>query len=167
VSPPPPQEPASLAISLEATRFATSLTQAVLRFRLHLTNQADEPLGPLTIGATLASPDNGGLGEQDVHHLILIQPGAQAQVSGEARLPLGLIAPIRLGNSDFFVPLLRVEVEARRVGPLAGEPALQCAEDFLVGGVEEGGRGALVPIRLDGGPLTLDKLTARAVSQEG
>ena len=163
---PPAEAPPAPAITLEPQRFITTLAQASLRYSLRIDNLADEPLGPLAITVALLSPDSAHAAdapdEGEVHRLILLYAGGTAQFSGEARLPLGAIKPVMLADMRLFVPLLRVEVEARRVGEKAALPALAARADFLVGAAQ-GGDG-LAPFRLDDGPVTANRLIAHRQS---
>jgi hypothetical protein len=157
-APPPP------AITFEPQRFVTTLTQACLRYALRLDNPADEAIGPLSITVTLLSPDapDATAGEAGIHRLILLHAGGTAQVAGEVRLPLGAVTPVVLADMRLFVPLLRVEVEARRVGDLAILPPVTTQAEFLVGAAQ-GGDG-LAPFRLDDGPITANALAAHRQS---
>lgn len=153
-APPPP------LVRFKPQRFSTSLTQASLRYALRLGNPADEAVGPLTITATLVSPESPALaaGEPEVHRLILIHAGGTADITGEVRLPLDAISPVMLADMRLFVPLLRVEVVAQRVGDRAALPPLTSTAEFLVGTTQES--NGLGPFRLDNGPIAASNLKA-------
>jgi len=161
-----PLPPDALRLSLEPTRLTLSLSQAVLRYRLVLDNAAGEPLGPLCI--TLAMAATGlapsAEGPQDQQRLILIQPGDKGSVTGELHLPLSIIAPVRVGGAEWFGLMVRAEVEAARVGPLASLPPLRVEAGFAVGEAAEKG---LAPLRLENRPWSSEHLCARAMGEEG
>ena len=164
----PPLPADCLRLTLEPTRLTLSLSQAVLRYRLILTNHAPEPLGPISIttaiGATGLSPS--AQGPEDSHRLILIQPGAQASLAGEAHLPLAAVAPVRVGGAELFGLILRADVEAARIGPLASLPPLRIEAAFAVGEAHENGDPGQSALRLDRKPWSSEHLTARNLGEE-
>lgn len=154
-APEPETPPEALTLELEPLRLATTLSQASLRFCLTLANQGSEPLGPLAITASLSSPESPRSGAPDTQDLAPLPPGTTATIHGEARLPLAAIHAIRLGPARLFVPLLSVEVTARRLHGAT----LHTTATFLIG--EAQGGAGFAPFPLDNGPFTSDSLAVR------
>ena len=159
----------TLHFTFTPTRFSTTLANAILRYDLTLANRSGEPLGPLAITAAMdtanSDADNPHLAAMtEAHRLMLIQPGDSASVSGELRMALSAITPLRVGGADLFVPMVRLAVQAAQVGPLADLPPVVVAAHFLVG--EAQGDTGLGPFRLDTGPQTAHKLTQRVLVLE-
>jgi hypothetical protein len=156
----PPQEPGpdtpsrELGLAFEARHLSRAMVNAALAYRLTLTNRGPATLGPLRIAGDITSAhaslsaqeqlalDGGALAL--LHEVPALAPGEAAVLSGELRLPIASIMPIRSGASRVFVPLARFRVEAGN--------AVMATRVFVIGQVGEQPGGALRPFALDRGP---------------
>jgi hypothetical protein len=130
------------------------MVNAALAYRLTLTNRGAATLGPLRIAGDITSAhaslsaheqlalDGGAL--PVLHEVPVLDPGSAVVLSGELRLPIANIMPIRSGASRVFVPLARFRVEAGN--------AVMATRVFVVGQASEQPGGALRPFALDRGP---------------
>lgn len=160
-----------LTLSLSATRLSATLLNTTLQYRIELTNQADVAVGPLTVAGDMIAahaslPVERQLGLDGVmlekrHELASLAPGESATLSGEIRLPLAMITPIRAGAAAFFVPLARFRIEAAR----KGAETLKLVRTFVVGETPEQAGAALRPFRLDLGPRVYSRVGQREVAQ--
>ncbi len=140
-----------------------------LSYRLTITNRSTQPLSALAIEGDMISahasipPDqqmaSGGNRMELRHALVELAAGASAQFTGDFRLPLGAVTPIRAGNAAYFVPLARLRVEASTP---AGGPMIS-VQTFVVGELPDNPGSALRPFRLDLGPRTYSQVGQRAV----
>lgn len=169
-APPPAVIPASgLGIALEARRMSASLMATTLSYTLKLTNHSTEPLSALAVEGDMVSahaslaPDKqiaGSAQRLELRHaLVTLAPGESAEFTGDFRLPLNAITPIRAGAAAYFVPLARLRVEASQP---SGAQMVE-VQTFVVGELPEAPGAALRPFRLDLGPRTYSRLGQRAV----
>lgn len=168
--PAPIGEPDRLSLTLEATRLSASLMATTLSYRLKLTNHGTGALLGLAIEGDMISAHASLPPEQQMaqagktlelrHALAVLAAGESAEFSGEIRLPLSAITPIRAGEQAYFVPLARFRVEAGA----PGEDPFIVARTFVVGDVPEGPQTTLRPFRLDLGPRTYSRVSQREVS---
>ncbi|OYX91222.1 MAG: hypothetical protein B7Y74_14975 [Novosphingobium sp. 35-62-5] len=150
--PPPPPKPAHplapLTLDLEAVRMSASLVNATLVYRIVLTAKSDMEQIAVRADMTAAHasrPADEQLGGDDapvLHQIAAMAAGETVVLTGELRLPLSAITPIRHGSAALFVPLVRIAVE----GPLRLRRA------FVVGLDESANTLRLQPFRLDLGP---------------
>jgi len=175
-SPPSPAAPAvagsdeSLSITLEANRLVASLMATTLNYRLTVTNRSREPLSALAIEGDMVSAHASLPPEQQIaasenrlelrHALVELAPGESAEFTGDMRLPLTMITPIRAGDAAFFVPLARLRIEA--ASPARGN--FVQVQTFVIGENGEGAGAGLRPFRLDLGPRTYARIGQRAVN---
>ena len=162
--------PQGLGISLEAKRMSASLMATTLSYALTLTNHSREMLSALAVeGDMIAAhaslpPDQqiaSGAQRLELRHaLVTLGPGESAQFTGDFRLPLNALNPIRAGDAAYFVPLARLRVEASTP---AGAPLVQ-VRTFVVGEIGEDPAAGLRPFRLDLGPRTYSRIGQRAVN---
>lgn len=163
--------PASgLGIALQARRMNASLMATTLSYSLTLTNNSPEPLTALAIEGEMIAAHASLPPERQIassaqrlelrHSLVTLAPGESAEFSGDFRLPLTAITPIRSGNAAYFVPLARLRVVA---STSAGTPLVE-AQTFVVGELPEQPGAALRPFRLDLGPRNYARIGQRAVS---
>lgn len=145
----------ALRCTLEATRFSLTLMNATLSYRLTLANDSGASIRDIIIGGDLVTAHSSlpidqqiaepGQALQRQHHIPLLLPDQNAQLSGEFRLPIPAIHALRRKNSVMFVPLLRLRIDAQDMD--------QIALQTLVIGQSPAGPGAgLRPFRLDLGP---------------
>jgi hypothetical protein len=161
-APAPDSHPLGFAIERRKRTF--TLMNASLRYRLTLTNGGAEPLSDIVIAADLIGahaslPREAQLAGPDTtlperHRLAGLAPGESGDVTGELRLPLSELRPIRQGGAVLFVPLARFRIAA---------PGQQPRSFTLVAGQPSpNGSGAIQPVRLDHGPRIYDGLAGRA-----
>ncbi len=143
-----------LTIQLESRHLSRAMINATLAYRLTLTNRADSPVGPLRIAGDIVSAQ-ASLGAEDqfapadaalatIHQVPPLAPGESVSLSGELRLPIANILPIRSGSAKVFVPLARFRAE--------GEDGTAAIRVFVVGPLSEQPGGPLRPFALDRGP---------------
>ena len=159
---------AELAMALEATRLSATLLNTSLLYRLRLTNHTAAPIGPIRVSgdmvaahATLPVEQQLGLSGQVLekrHDTPTLAPGESVTLSGEIRLPLAAITPIKAGNAALFIPLARFRAEA---------PGQSVAHIFVVGEAPEIANAALRPFRLDLGPRVYSRIGQREVVNPG
>lgn len=176
-TPPPPAAPVplpvdatGLEITLQANRMSASLMATTLNYKLIVTNRGAQALSGLAVEGDMVSAHSSLPTEQQVandthvleprHALVTLAPGESAEFTGDFRLPLTAVTPIRSGQAAFFVPLARLRVRAETPG---GDP-LVSVQTFVVGELPENPGAALRPFRLDLGPRTYSKVGQRAVN---
>ncbi|MFC4294629.1 hypothetical protein ACFO0A_06095 [Novosphingobium tardum] len=152
-----------LVLSLEATRMSASLVNTTLSYRLAVTNSGTEPLGELVISGDMIAAHASRKAEPVVgpgraelpalHRLAGLAPGESVTLTGDIRLPLIAITPIRRGSQALFIPLARLRAEGRSA---AGAPVV-AGGTFLVG-QEPSSSAKLQPFRLDLGPRNYSRL---------
>jgi hypothetical protein len=155
---------------LEARRMNASLMATTLSYSLTLTNHSGEALSALAIEGDMVAAHASLPPERQIasnaqrlelrHALVALAPGESAEFTGDFRLPLTAITPIRSGEAAYFVPLARLRVEASTA---AGKPMIE-AQTFVVGELPEQPGAALRPFRLDLGPRNYARIGQRAVS---
>lgn len=174
----PPESPAAsaaaaahpLVLALEARRLSASLMATTLTYRLVLTNTSAAPLSAVAvegdmIGAHASLPPEQQLANRAEnlelrHAAVSLAPGESVEFSGDLRLPLAAITPIRAGNAAYFVPLARFRVEASND---TGDQQV-AIQTFVVGDQGEDPASPLRPFRLDLGPRTYSRIGQRAVA---
>lgn len=168
--PEPPRAPAGLGISLEAQRLSASLMATTLSYRLTLTNTTGQPLSALAIEGDIIAAHASLAPEQQIasnaqrlelrHALVSLAAGERVEFSGDMRLPLTAITPIRAGDAAYFVPLARLRIEASTT---AGTPFVE-AQTYVIGEISDKPGAALRPFRLDLGPRIYQNVGQRAVA---
>ncbi len=159
-----------LVVELAARRMSATLMNAVLNYELVVRNTGSEVIGPVTVGgdmigahASLPSRAQLELTGQDItplHHLPYLAPGESITLTGEFKLALANITPIRSGNAALFIPLARFRVEAVR----HGGPPLVASSTFVVGEDQDRPGAALRPFRLDLGPRLYSRIGQRELA---
>ena len=162
--------PTGLGIALDARRMSASLVATTLSYNLRLTNHTDQPLSALAIEGDMVAAHASLPPERQIasdherlelrHALVELAPGESAEFSGDFRLPLAAVTPIRAGHAAYFVPLARLRIEASTP---EGSPLI-AVQTFVIGEVPENPAAALRPFRLDLGPRTYSNVGQRAVS---
>lgn len=163
VSPAAAMQP--LDMHLHAARMSASLVNATLAYRLLIT--ADEDVTDLVVRGDMVSahasrPAEEQLGLSDaptLHRVDRMSVGETLELSGEIRLPLAAITPIRHGDAALFVPLVRIEA----LGLSASGKPVKLRAAFVIG-LDEGQAGTrLQPFRLDLGPRVYQQVGQRAL----
>ncbi|GAA4052138.1 hypothetical protein GCM10022213_25810 [Parerythrobacter jejuensis] len=154
-----------LRIEAEAVRVSRSVMNAMVAYRLVVTNRGGVPVSDLVVGGDLTSAHSKAPIDQQVadphkplpqiHTIDRIAPGQRQVVSGEIRLPLNQVRLIHQGKVPVYIPLLRIT--------LSGEGLETRAHTYVVGKqpAETGGR--LRPFRLDTPPQSFGDVVARPV----
>ena len=137
---------------------------------LTLTNTTDQPLSALAVEGDMIAAHGSLPADRQIagdnqrlelrHALVTLAAGESAEFTGDFRLPLATLIPIRAGDAAYFIPLARWRVEASTP---AGTPLVQ-VQTFVVGELPEQPGAALRPFRLDLGPRTYSRIGQRAVS---
>jgi hypothetical protein len=162
-----------LEVTLAARKLSATLLNTALNYELVVTNTGKESIGPLTVGgdmigahASLPASSQLELAEQGtepLHRLETLGPGESRTLTGELRLPLASILPIRNGKSSLFVPLARFRVKALR----GDEPLLVVNRTFVIGETQATPGAALKPFRLDLGPRLYSQISQRELALTG
>jgi hypothetical protein len=155
-----------LKIELEPVRMSRSMMAATLTYRLTLSNRADVAMRGIVIAGDLTSAHGGApIAEQmadgatllpDIHTLDHLGPGQSKILSGDIRLPLKEVRPIRQGTVPIFVPLTRIKLSVA-----GGEPA---PHTFVIGKRPAQPGGRLQPFRLDTPPQTYPDIDSRPLT---
>lgn len=173
IPPAPPTTPAKpgdfITVALSVRRLSATLMNTALTYELTVTNTGPDAIGPIAvsgdmIGAHASIPPKVLLetaADGEPHHRIpRLEPGESAAMSGELRLPLAAITPIRNGAATLFVPLARFRVLAFR----DGRPPVSANHAFVVGEEPQNPGSALKPFRLDLGPRLYSSITQRELA---
>lgn len=162
---PAPAAITALSLDLEAGRMSATLVNATLAYRLRL--EAGAAVNDLVVrgdmtAAHASRPAQEQLGLADapvLHRITRIEGGERLELTGEIRLPLSAITPIRHGSAALFVPLVRIEA----TGEIDGKSAtLRSA--FVIGLEEAPSQARLQPFRLDLGPRIYSDVGRRALT---
>ena len=174
-APAPPAVPAApaasgLTLTLEARRLTASLMATTLSYTLRLTNTAATPLADVAVEGDLVSAHSSLPVERQIasdahrlelrHAAVSLAPGESVEFTGDMRLPLDQITPIRAGDAAYFVPLARFRIESGG----AGAAAQVQVQTYVIGDLPEQDGAALRPFRLDLGPRTYSRIGQRAVA---
>lgn len=162
--------PADLALSLEARRMTASLMATTFSYALRLTNTGPAPLAAIAVEGDLVSAHASLPVERQIandshrlelrHAHVALAPGESIEFTGDMRLPLTEITPIRAGAAAYFVPLVRLRVEAGGDGPVSQV----MVQTFVIGELPDQDGAALRPFRLDLGPRTYSRIGQRPVA---
>ncbi len=162
--------PSGIALALSATRMSASLMATTLSYRLTLTNHTGDALSGLAIEADMIAAQAQVPAERQVanpaqhlehrHGAETLGPGETLEFSGDIRVPLNAIVPIRAGTHALFIPLARFRVEAG----VEGRGRIAVTRTYVVGEEAEAAGGQLKPFRLDLGPRIYSRLGQRAVN---
>ena len=164
-------EQSSLEAHFAAQSLTCSLVFASLAYRLELTNRGDTPKGPFRIAGDITSahaslstgdqlsPDGAAM--PAIHRVEPLAPGESATVTGQLRMAMADIVPVRQGQTALFVPLARFHIADE------GEGGVSTTRVFVVGEAGEAPDGGLRPFRLDRMPGVVRGLDQRDVSPAG
>jgi hypothetical protein len=158
---------APLLLEAVTERLTISLVMATLRYRLKIANRGETGLGEVIVrGGMIAAhaslPEHEQLGGEraaldECHHFIGLAPGEAAELTGELRVQLAELAPIRVGNAALFVPLVRFRASAVAVSGAVVEVACVLA----VGEPPATPGAGIRPFRLDLGPRLYNDIASR------
>jgi len=142
---------------------SATLMNTTLSYRLSLTNRSAAAVRDVRVDGDMVSahasrPPGDLFGPfaavlPELHRVPALAPGESVTLTGEIRLPLTAITPIRRGNAAFFVPLARL----RARGVARTGVSVEGGGTYLVG-QEPGANRKLQPFRLDLGPRNYSKL---------
>lgn len=152
-------------VGFEPLRLTLSLRYATLHYRLTLGEPGATARRHIVAGLDMIAADAAQgadeqlLGTAEPRHDGWLEPGQDLVWTGELRLPLDRLPPLRQGASVLFVPLVRITLgadggRAHRIALVIGEPAADPA-------------GRLAPIRLEAGPRVVARLAARPLDLPG
>ena len=146
---------APLRHALETTNLGITLINATLSYQLTLTNVSRQMMrdiavtgdiisahASLPMEVQLAGPDKAAA---PLHQVAVLLPGQSTFLSGEVRLPLGTIRPLRRDNAVMFIPLLRLRITGMGLDH-------EIVQTCVVGQRPAGPGAGLRPFRLDTGP---------------
>ena len=146
---------APLRHALETTNLGITLINATLSYQLTLTNASRQMMrdiavtgdiisahASLPMEVQLAGPDKAAA---PLHQVSVLLPGQSTFLSGEVRLPLGTIRPLRRDNAVMFIPLLRLRITGMGLDH-------EIIQTCVVGQRPAGPGAGLRPFRLDTGP---------------
>ncbi|MBU6268443.1 MAG: hypothetical protein KGN34_12940 [Sphingomonadales bacterium] len=163
---------APLTLEVIPERLTVSLVMATLRYRLRIANKGETALGEVTvsgdmIAAHASRPEREQLGLDDAqlpprHHFIGLAPGESAEHTGEIRVGLAELEPIRVGSAALFVPLVRFRATAVALsGAVIEEPCV-----IAVGEPPSTSGAGIRPFRLDLGPRLYTAIAARKLDTD-
>jgi hypothetical protein len=145
---------------------SATLVNATLTWKLTIENRGSSKLNSVMVAGDMMAAHASLPVEQQlatdgqplelIDELPGIQPGGQAELSGEFRVPLSSINPIKAGSALLFIPLLRFRVEADGASTLA---------TFAIGETPPVAAAALLPFRLDLGPRVWPRISHRQVDR--
>jgi hypothetical protein len=166
----PARTTSPLRCALEATRLSLTLLNALLSYRLTLHNLSNNIIRDISIGSDLVTahaslPINQQIADaeqvlQQKHGIALLLPGQNVQLSGELRLPIPAIQPLRRGDAVMFVPLLRLRIDAEGLDQIV-------LQTVVIGQKPAGPGAGLRPFRLDLGPRIYGEIGHRLLSPQG
>ena len=147
---------AGLNLQLVPKSLSASLFMATLQYRIEVENYGPQPLGLIAIaGDMIAAHASANTADQlaaigkdlpEMHRIDGLRPGERTELTGEIRLPLSAITPIRKGRAMLFVPLVRIYALDPGAGMVIG------GGTFVVGEPPQTPGGKIRPFRLDLGP---------------
>ena len=149
------------AIDIAPGKMRLSLVYATLPVRIAASFAAPDPRAPFTVHADLGFaqadlPAEAQLAPDLAALPVLGRIGAdQPALTGEVRLALAAIQPLRQPGPPAFVPLLRLAF-------VGADGVLHARFAFALG--LPGGSGAVQPIRLDTGPRDIAGIAMRALA---
>lgn len=159
-----------LALTLEARRLTASMMATTLSYAIRVTNTGAAPIAALAVEGDLVSAHASLPVDRQIasdsqrlelrHAQVALAPGESVEFTGDLRLSLAEITPIRAGNAAYFVPLARFRIEA---GAERSMPQV-LAQTFVIGELPDQAGGALRPFRLDLGPRTYSRVGQRMVA---
>lgn len=152
-----------LKIEVDAVRLSRSVMAATLSYRVTLSNRATEAMRHIVLDGDLTSAHgNAPVSDQladgsttlpALHTLDHLGAGQRKTFTGEMRLPLKDVRPIRQGKVPIYIPLVRLKAMAAGAEPKA--------YTFVVGKTSNVAGARLQPFRLDTPPQTFSEIGAR------
>ncbi|MEM8918399.1 MAG: hypothetical protein AAGE37_06010 [Pseudomonadota bacterium] len=160
-----PQRWGHLKIDFVAESASSTLINALVSYRVILTNEGGDRLSGLEISGAMAQAEKDvadsdlGLAQAPLHELPELDAGQSVTLQGELRLPLTAIRPISFQSQALFIPLARFAVEYLDGD---GEKQRQVAA-FVVGREYDPPRQKMAPFRLDQGPGSFSPVGQRVL----
>jgi len=154
-----------LLVEFYAEKVSSTLLNAVIGFRLKLTNTCETTLTNIKIFGDLIQADQHAamLPAMQRNNMIdqvdSLPPGNIVEIPGEIKLPLTSIKPISYNDQALFIPLARLEFDLENS---VGEVSQQSAS-FIVGQEHQPPREKMAPFRLDLGPRNFEPVGQRPV----
>ncbi|MDD3798872.1 MAG: hypothetical protein PHE36_06815 [Novosphingobium sp.] len=152
--------------ALETTSLSVTLVNAILSYQLTLTNTSRQMIRDIVITGDLVSAHSSLSVEEQLagpngtngplHRIDALLPGQSTFLTGQLRLPIGAIHPLRREQAILFVPLARLRIEAEGL-----DSAL--VQTCVVGQRPAGPGAGLRPFRLDTGPRIYAEIGQRTL----
>ncbi len=156
----------AIALVLDPVRLSATLINTNLSYRLSVTNTGAAALSDVVVAGGMISAHASLPVEQQLatdgqmldllHQIDVLGPGETAELSGDLRLPLPQITPIRSGRALLFIPLARFRVETASETTRA---------TFVIGETPPVAEAALLPFRIDMGPRIWSRVSPRRVDR--
>ena len=156
----------AIALMLDPVRLSATLINTNLSYRLSVTNTGAAALSDVVVAGGMISAHASLPVEQQLatdgqmlellHQIDVLGPGETAELSGDLRLPLPQITPIRSGQALLFIPLARFRVETASDTTLA---------TYVIGETPPVAEAALLPFRIDMGPRIWSRVSPRRVDR--
>jgi len=174
---PSPPKPAAVAfdngplhVAFEVRDITATLMTVTLNYRITVSNRGRETLTELLVGGVMEAARGDVAIERQLepplgklpaaHNSKNLEPGAVIELTGEFRVPLAQLNPIRRGEQALFVPIVRLRAAAASDG---NDPVI-AQQSTLLGRADQGPE--LVPIRLDQGPRVYRHIGQRLVAPQ-
>lgn len=157
-----------LHVAFEVRDITLTMMAVTLNYRITLSNRGDVALGKVLVGGSMEAASGDVAVERQLappqgqlpiaHQLETLDAGAVAELTGEIRLPLTQLQPIRQGDRVLLVPIARL----RAAGTPAGADPVIAQQSVLLGRVGQGPQ--FHPIQLDQGPRVYRDIGQRIVT---
>ncbi len=140
-------------------RMSITLVNAVLGYRIALTNNGGRGLGNLKVRAAMVQADAGAtdvtpeLPDEILHQVLELKPGKTVHLSGELRLPFSAFRPLQVKMRALLVPLVHVGLEHGATDSIS--------KSYIIGQEHEPPRKTMAPFRLDLGPRGFERIGQR------
>ena len=156
-----PAELPRLDLQLDIISANRSMMMFTIEYRLELANRTDRAVRDLSIATGIACARRGVTNTaspgaaREVQSLDRIGPQQSRSITGQLRLPLSEITPLRQGGKPLFIPLLHLTLEGQGQGATT--------RTFVIGIPSEANPARVQPIMLDTLPGSIPGLRAQPV----
>lgn len=174
---PTPAKPAAVAfdsgplhVAFEVRDITATLMAVTLNYRITLSNRGDAALAQVLIGGSFEAAAGNLAVERQLepprgqlpvaHEVESLSAGEVTELTGEIRVPLARLNPIRRGEQALFVPIARLHA----AGTLAGGDRVIARQSVLLGRVSPDAE--LHPIHLEQGPRVYRDIGQRIIAPQ-